>query len=83
MNETRRKSPESQEPEDLHLAWRFFFASSPELWVPGLVVIVSVSFFGVPDDRRLAVYGFALIALLMAGSFLAVYLVKRSLTRRK
>ena len=83
MNDIHKKSPQSQDREQYPLAWHLFFATSPELWIPGLVVIVSVSFFGVPDDLRLAVFAFAAVALLFAGSFVAVYLVRRSLNRRK
>ena len=83
MNDTDSKPTHSEDPEDFPLAWHLFFATSPELWIPGLVVIASVSFFGVPDDLRLAVFAFAAVALLFAGSFVAVYLVRRSLNRRK
>ena len=75
--ETDKVSPHSDDEEELPAGWRFFFATSPQLWIPGLIAFVIIKLFGVPDELRLAVFLAVVVALLMIGSFLAVYLVAR------
>jgi hypothetical protein len=83
MKDADQKTPHPQDPVVLPLAWLLFYATIPEAWIPGLIAIVIIKVFGVPDEFRLAVFIFALIVVLMVGSAVAVYLFGRSLKHRK
>lgn len=83
MKDANKKSPHSKVPEEFFLLWQWFIATGPEFWIPGLIAIVSIRFFGVHDDLGPAVFIVAFIVVLMVGSVVAVYLFGRSFKRRK
>ena len=82
MRDDEKKTPHSEhQGERPYFGPWFLFLALPELWIlgiPGLITLVMIVVFGVPDEFRFAVFVSALIVVLMVGSAVAVYYYGRS-----
>ena len=83
MKDAKRKTSRPRVRGELSPGWQLFFGSVPELWIPGLIALVSIQLFGIPEDFGLAVFVVSLIVLLMIASVVGVYLFGRSFKRGK